>query len=132
MKILLFGLILSTLVFGDNLSLRLQKLINDKSEKRVEILKYDPFFTKSEIKKTYKKDSTLKKVNKRAEKRELRLISVMGSRAFVDGRWIGKGDTIAGYRVKKVLKNSVILFKKRKMIVLKFEKNTEILKVREK
>ncbi|MFK5882470.1 MAG: hypothetical protein QM482_09680 [Sulfurospirillum sp.] len=132
MKFVVSVLFLLSFVFGDNLAQRLQKLINDKSEKKVEVLKYDPFFTKLEIKKTYKKDLVLKKKKKTVKNRELKLVSIMGTKAFVDGRWIAKGDVVTGYRVKKVLGNAVILYKKRKTIVLRFEKNAEILKVREK
>ncbi len=132
MRFLFLFLSVYSFVFGDKLALKLQKLIDNKSEKSVEILKYNPFFTKKEMKQMDSKKSNSIKQEKTVKKIDLKLITILDNKAFVGGRWIAKNDIIYGYRVKKILKNSVVLKSRKKEIVLKFRKTKEILKVRKK
>lgn len=129
MKILLLFLLLFSSVFSDNLGKRLENLIHNQKVKKITILKYDPFFTKQEIKKIYKQNHV---VYRKTKKNILRLVSILGNKAFVNHRWLGVHDVINGYKVDKILQNSVLLHKKNKTIVLRFKKSKEILKVREK
>jgi len=131
MKYFLIYLFLFTSVFGDNLPQRLEHLLKDKKIKTVTMLKYDPFFTKYEKKQSYKHSFIIQKKTK-TKKRKLKLVSILGNRAFIDGRWLGKGNKIHGYKIKKVLQNKVVLFKQNKIKVLRFEKSKDILNVREK
>jgi len=129
MRYFLCFLLLFSSVFGANLSQRLENLIQDKKIKTVTILKYDPFFEKHEKKQFKKHDLIIRGVRK---KRILRLVAVLGKRAFINGMWFSKGDKISGYKIKKVFQNRVILRKQNKIKVLRFEKNKNILNVREK
>ncbi len=129
MRYFLICLFLFSSVFGLNLSQRLENLIQDKKIKTVTILKYDPFFTKYEKKQLQK---YYFHVQKKKKKRALKLVSILGNRAFIDGKWFAKGDKIDGYKIKKVFPNRVVLYRQNKIKVLKFEKNKNILNVREK
>lgn len=129
MRYFLCFLLLFSFVFGADLSQRLEHLIQDKKIKTVTILKYDPFFEKYEKKQLQKHDSIIRRIRK---ERALRLVAVLGKRAFIDGMWFGKGDKIHGYKIKKVFQNRVILYKQNKIKVLRFEKNKNILNVRDK
>ncbi len=132
MRFLFLFLFAFSFAFGDELALKLQKLINSKSEKRVEILKYNPFFTKREIKKPSSKKLNSIIQKKTIKKSDLKLITILGHKAFVGGRWIEKNDIIDGYRVEKILESSVVLKNRKKEMILGFKKTKEILKVREK
>ncbi len=127
MKYLLILLFVISAVFGDTLSERLDKLIQNKQIKTVTNLKYNPFFTKKEEKKLEKKDITTKK---NIKKQKLKLITIFNDKAFINDRWLSKNDKIYGYIVKKILNDSVILRGKNRNLTLKFEKTKEILKVR--
>ncbi len=129
--VLIFSLLLSFL-FGDDLAIKLQKLISNKSEKKVEILKYDPFFTKKDIGRVYDKKTSSLKRKKIARKIDMKLVAILDNQAFIDDRWVAKNDIIYGYRVKKILKDSIVLIKKRKKVILRFKKGRKILKIREK
>ena len=129
MRYFLICLFLFSSVFGLNLFQRLENLIQDKKIKTVTILKYDPFFTKYEKKQLQKHYFH---VQKKKKKRALKLVSILGNRAFIDGMWFAKGDKIDGYKIKKVFPNRVVLYMQNKIKVLKFEKNKNILNVREK
>ncbi len=126
MKYLLILLFVISAVFGDTLSERLDKLIQNKQIKTVTNLKYNPFFTKKEEKKLEKKDITTKK---NIKKQKLKLITIFNDKAFINDRWLSKNDKIYGYIVKKILNDSVILRGKNRNLTLKFEKTKEILKV---
>ncbi len=127
--ILIFVLMLTVLLAQDNLSIRLDKLIQEKSVKKVAMVKYDPFLIKKEIKTEVKKANISKK---KTQKKELMLISIFGDRAFIDGSWVKKNDHIRGYKVVEIKKKSILLSRNHKILVLKFKKSKEILKVREK
>lgn len=127
MKYLLIFLFMISAVFGDNLSERLDRLIQSKQVKTVINLKYDPFFTKKEEKKLKKKET---KANKNITKQKLKLITIFNGKAFIDGKWLSKNDKIYGYIVKKISNNDVILEGKNRNLTLRFEKTKEILKVR--
>jgi len=129
MRYFLCFLLLFSFVFGANLSQRLENLMQDKKIKTITVLKYDPFFEKHEKKQLQKHGLIIHRIRK---KRGLRLVAVLGKRAFIDGMWFGKGDKIDGYKIKKVFQNRVILYKQNKIKVLRFEKNKNILNVREK
>jgi len=129
MRYFLCFLLLFSSVFGANLSQRLENLIQDKKIKTVTILKYDPFFEKHEKKQLQKHHLIIRRIRK---ERVLRLVAVLGKRAFINGKWFSKGDKISGYKIKKVFQNRVILYKQNKIKVLRFEKNKNILNVREK
>ncbi len=132
MRYIVFILLICSLAFSESLVERLQSLLQDKREKRVQILSYNPFVIKKEVSKKYKTSTPSKKKRKRVNKRGLRLVGIMGKRAFIDGRWVGVGDRVSGYEVKSVGARSVVLLKKRKKKILRFEKNEKIVKVREK
>ncbi len=111
MRYLLIYLFLFSFVFGDNLSQRLERLIQDKRVKTVTILKYDPFFTKNEKKQPQGHSVVMQKRKKRIS---LRLVCILGNKAFISGKWLGNGDKIHGYKIRKVLQNKVILSKQKK------------------
>ncbi len=129
MRYFLIFLFLFSSVFGADLSQRLQYLIQDKKVKTVTILKYDPFYTK-QIEKQLRKYNL--PTPKKRKKRALKLVSILGNRAFIDGTWFGDGDKVDGYKIKKVLQNRVILSRQSKIKILRFKKNRNILNVREK
>jgi len=129
MRYFLCFLLLFSFVFGADLSQRLEHLIQDKKIKTVTTLKYNPFFEKYEKKQLQKHDLIIRRIKK---ERAFRLVAVLGKRAFIDGMWFGKGDKVHGYKIKKIFQNRVILYKQNKIKVLKFEKNKNILNVREK
>jgi len=128
-RLILTFLVLFSFSFGTNLAQRLDKLIQDKDIKTITILKYDPFFIKKEVNKSY-----VNKVNniKVKPKKLLSLIAIFNQKAFINGKWIGKGDMIYGYRLKNLYTNKVILVKKHKKITLLLTKSRNILKIREK
>jgi len=132
MRFLFLFLFMFSFIFGGNLALKLQKLIDNKSEKSVEILKYNPFFTKNEIKQISDKKFGITRKKKRYKKRDLSLVVILDHRAFVGGKWVSKNDIIDGYRVEKIFQDSVILINKRKKKILRFKKTKDILKVRER
>ncbi len=132
MKSIFAIILISSVLFGDVLIQRLDRLIKNKRTKSIVVLKYDPFFTKKEIQKAYFKDAVAKKKVLVPVKKRLELVSILGKKAFVGNRWVGKNDTIDGYKVKKVSNNRLILVKKGKLLILRFKKSKEILKVKEK
>ncbi len=132
MRFLFLFLFILSFVSGIDLALKLQKLIDNKSEKSIEILKYNPFFTKKEIKQMPVREAGVINHNKRYRKRALSLVAILNHRAFVGGKWIGKDDIIDGYRVEKILQDSVILINKEEKKILRFKKIKDILKIREK
>jgi hypothetical protein len=127
MNYLLILLFTFSVVFGEDLSQRLDKLIQDKQIKQVTVLRYNPFFTKKEEKQIRKTEMITKKSIKNTR---LRLITIFNNKAFINDRWLGKNDKIYGYRVKEISANSVTLNAKNKNIILRFQKTKEILKVR--
>jgi len=129
MRYLLCFLFLFSSVFADDLSQRLEKLIQDKKIKTVTILKYDPFFEKGK-KKQFKKHHLI--IHRSRKKIALKLVAILGNRAFINGKWFSKGDKIDGYRIKKVFQDRVMLYKQDKIKVLRFEKNKNILNVKDK
>ncbi|NOX16362.1 MAG: hypothetical protein GXP61_10150 [Epsilonproteobacteria bacterium] len=127
MRYILIALCIFSFVFGESLSARLDKLIGDKSIKKVTILKYNPFFTKKQEKQIKKKEITTNKVNKIPK---LKLITIFNKKAFINGEWLGKNDKIHGYKIKNILTDYVVLVKKNRKKILRFERIKEILKVR--
>ena len=130
MRYLVLFLLVTVLSFGDDLASRLKNLISDKTQKSVVVLRYNPF--------SYKIDKLAPilahKQTKTSEKAKLvlNLVTILGDKAFIDGKWMRKNDIIHGYKLSQILKNRVILSKKRKKIVLRFKESRKILKVRKK
>jgi hypothetical protein len=122
-------LLLLSFSFGGDLAQRLEKLIQNKDVKTVTILKYDPFFIKKEVKKSY-----VNKVSdmKTKSKKSLHLIAIFNKKAFINAKWLGVGSSINGYKLKKLYNNKVVLVKKHKQITLLLTKSKNILKIREK
>jgi len=131
MKYLLILLVVFTYGFSNTLSQRLDKLVIDKNVKKITSLKYNPFYVKQKKKHTQIKNKNIF-VKKTFKKIKLRLISILNNKAFINDRWLVKGDKIYGYIIKKILNDRVVLEKKKKKIVLNFQKNKDILKVRKK
>ncbi len=129
MRYLLILSLVFSFGFGDNLSLRLDKLILDKSVKKVTILEYNPFFIKQTKRQIKKNDFFAPAVIK---KQKLRLITILNNKAFINNRWLGIQEKISGFVVKKISKNSVTLIKKHRKVVLRFQESKDILKVRKK
>ncbi len=126
--IFLLVLMLST-VFATTLDIRIKNLIKSKKDTTVTILKYNPFVTHKEVKNA---QTNILHTPQAKVKKRLRLVTILNKKAFVDGRWVEKGDTIFDYSVKKISKDRVLLEKRGKIVILKFKKDRNILDIRDK
>jgi len=127
--ILLLALILP-IVFAATLDMRIKNLIKSKKDTTITILKYDPFFIRKEIKDTH--TGIVSHTPRHQAKKRLRLLTILNQKAFIDDRWVQKGDTLFGYSVKKIFQDRVLLEKRGKRVILKFKKDKNILDIREK
>jgi len=59
----------------------------------------------------------------------LSLNAIFQNKAFINGRWVKRGDLIEGYKVIKITQNSVVLFKNGK--IKKITLNPKVIKVRQ-
>ncbi|MDX1810178.1 MAG: hypothetical protein R3331_11620 [Sulfurospirillaceae bacterium] len=128
MRYLLILTILLSFVFGDNLSTRLEHLIQNKHEKKVVFLSYNPFQVNKKEKKAAEsyRDITPKKQN-----HPLDFITVMNKKAFINGRWFKAGDIVAGYKIEKIYPNKILVNKKGVKTTLGLGIKENILKIRE-
>jgi len=128
-RLLLIIALLFSFSFGGDLAQRLEKLIQNKEIKTVTILKYDPFFIKKEVKKSYVSKASDMKAK---PKKQLHLIAIFNKKAFINKKWLSIGSSINGYKLKRLYDNKVVLVKKHKKITLLLSKSKNILKIREK
>ena len=73
---------------------------------------YDPFLP-PQIKK-----KILKKSFKKSKKTSLRLEAIFNDKALINGRWIGVGEMIAGFKLVRVAATYVLLVRKNFIKVL--------------
>lgn len=61
------------------------------------------------------------------------LSAIINGRAYLNGSWVSEGDTVAGYRVEKILPDEVLLKKEDKEIrlFLPEKKKTNVLQISE-
>ena len=59
----------------------------------------------------------------------LSLNAIFQNKAFINGRWVKRGDLIEGYKVIKITQNSVVLFKNGK--IKKITLNPKVIKVKQ-
>ncbi len=60
-----------------------------------------------------------------AETEKFVLKAIVNDRAFINGKWVGLGDKILGYRVERVEGNEVLLKKENKSVRLYFQERNE-------
>ena len=55
--------------------------------------------------------------------------AIIGNSAFLDGKWIKKGDTVKDFKVISIKDNRVILQRKNKKYFLSFHPSKQLLKI---
>ncbi|WP_456428420.1 hypothetical protein [Nitratifractor sp.] len=60
-----------------------------------------------------------------SETTRLVLKAIVNDRAFINGKWVGLGDKVLGYRVEKIEDNKVLLKKDNKSVRLYFRERNE-------
>ncbi len=127
---LVLSLLLST-AFCNELSDKLDSLIKNKTEKKVVVLKYNPFY-KPAIKKK-KIENEKKALHVRTKKSDnFNLVAIINKKAFINGKWYKEGDRIGKFKIKLIKKDGVVLLGNRKNLLLDFVNDKKILKIREK
>ncbi len=127
---LVLFLLLST-AFCNELSDKLDSLIKNKTEKKVVVLKYNPFY-KPAIKEE-EIGNKKKALHVRTKKNDdFNLVAIINKKAFINGKWYKEGERIGKFKIKLIKKDSVVLFGDRKKLLLDFISDKKILKIREK
>ena len=104
--------------FSDELTDKMDKLLQNNEVKKIILLKYNPFIQEdsSQIIDTNTKTITKKKVIKPKH-----LVSIINKRAFINTKWFSEGDFIDAYKITYIYSDSVLLKKQNKEMTLKFE-----------
>ncbi len=129
MRYIFLLVLILPIVFAATLDMRIKSLIKNKKDTTITILKYNPFVVPKKVKNA---QANIAHIPQQKAKKRLRLVTILNKKAFVDGRWVEKGDTIFGYSVKNISQDRVLLEKKGKIVVLKFKKDKNILDIRDK
>ncbi|SMC09633.1 hypothetical protein [Nitratiruptor tergarcus] len=123
-KLLIFVTFFSSFILANTQYPDIDRLIEQVKTKRVGLSKKEieklqnPFINEKKLQKIIKKQKVAKKKPKR--RIHLKLYSIFNNRAKINGKWYTIGNTIYGYRLVKIDKGKkrVILFKKKRMLVL--------------
>ena len=127
---LVLFLLLST-AFCNELSDKLDSLIKNKTEKKVVVLKYNPFY--KPVIKEEEIGNKKKALHVRTKKSDdFNLVAIINKKAFINGKWYKEGERIGKFKIKLIKKDSVVLFGNRKKLLLDFISDKKILKIREK
>lgn len=119
MRYLLLLFIVYTSSFGDALTNRMDRLVQNTEVQKVILLKYNPFTHEDDSQNPPTDEAS---VEKKSVTKHFNLVSIFNKRAFINGKWFGEGDLIYGYEIKKVDSESVLLKKNNKEISLKFQR----------
>lgn len=61
----------------------------------------------------------------------LKITAIMNGRAFVNGRWVGAGERIDGYRVVEIRANGLVLKSRNRTIFLPLKQKKPLLKTKD-
>jgi hypothetical protein len=120
MKRLVWGLVLISFPLMAELSMqRIDKMVSQIQGKRVSRVKVDFQKIASPFAVMVQQDVNATPILVKPERQvELNLSAIVNDRACINGRWLGVGETIEGYRVEKVEENHVVLRKGKRTMEL--------------
>ncbi|MCF6201674.1 MAG: hypothetical protein L3J42_06090 [Hydrogenimonas sp.] len=103
---------------------KLNRLDSFKLSSKVPIKLYDPF----------KRAASLVKSKKRGYRRASslpRVSALMNDKAFVNGRWVHVGETVAGFKIAEIKDSGVVLKKGKTVRYVPVTKNRRVLKIKD-
>lgn len=104
----------------------IDELLENEKEQDLSIPKYDPFKrAKPLLKRKKSGKSTYKPL-------PVQLTAIMNNKAFINGRWYKKGDSISEGKLIKVNRTSVYLKQGKKIKILPLKKSKNILEISQK
>ncbi|MDD3325271.1 MAG: hypothetical protein PHN38_09160 [Sulfurospirillaceae bacterium] len=120
--------------FANDANQKLEKLLSyaNATKSLEKSLDYDPFAVEEKkvaVEATSQKTTDIKNVFKSSEKKELKLVSIMNEKAFINGEWYGVGDKIDGLKVVKINKQSVELKNGSRMTSLSLRKSRRLVDI---
>ncbi|WP_331775718.1 hypothetical protein [Sulfurospirillum sp. 1612] len=128
MRIFLMVMVSLSILFGADLSTRLDQLIHSKKENKIVVLNYNPFVVTKKVKGTT--TSVMSTSNKQAS--PIHFVMVLNHSAFINGHWYKVGERVAGYKIKKIFTDKIKIEKKGVTRTLYLKKKQQILNIREK
>ena len=128
MRILLMMIVSISIVFGADLSTRLDQLIHSKKEHKIVFLHYNPF----EVTKKAADEKRLLKSTGQKQAMPINFVMVLNHSAFINGRWYKVGDSVAGYKIERIFSDKIKIEKKGMTTTLYLKNKQQILNIREK
>jgi len=124
--IVMITLLCVSTIWASSINKTIDELLENETQQNLNIPKYDPF---KRAKPLLKQKKSGKPTYKPASKE---LTAVFNGKAFINGRWYDKGDTLAEGKLVKVSADSVQLKKGKKIKTLRLRKEKRLLKISEK
>jgi len=128
MRIFLMMIVSISIVFGANLSTRLDQLIHSKKEHKTVFLNYNPFEV---TKKATDEKIPLKHIGQK-QAMPINFIMVLNHSAFINGVWYKVGEFVAGYKIERIFSDKIKIKKKGITTTLYLKNKQQILNIREK
>ena len=124
--ILIISLCCFSTLSASSINKTIDELLNDQSDQELNIPSYDPF---KRAKPLLKRKSSKKYVYK---PRPAKLTAVFNKKAFINGKWYEKGDSISEGKLVNIQSERVYLKKGNKTKVLLLKRKNKLLQITQK